>query len=176
MCYALGKGVSANHQTAFELLNKAAELNCPEAQYYLGRCYEHGNLTQSDYRKAKYWYEKSMNTFPLSHVALADLYFDGHGSKIHYYKANKMYKNAYDKGIKEAALGYGLTCLFIRGKEATGIEILKSIYDVNNYVINKFLGLCYEYSIGVSRDTERSKRYLKAAELAINGENSEGEV
>ena len=33
------------------------------------------------------------------------------------------------------------------------------------YEINKFLGLCFEYDIGSGRDVEKSRRYLKAAEI-----------
>ena len=75
------------------------------------------------------------------------------------------YKKAYDMGVKEAGLGYALTCLFIKGKEAQGVETLKLIYNVDSYEINKFLGLCFEYDIGSGRDVEKSRRYLKAAEI-----------
>ena len=170
LCYALGKGVEKNEETAFELLEKSAGLEYGEAQYYLGKCYEFANMTTIDYKKAKYWYKRATNTYPLAHVALADLFFDGHGTKICYNKANKLYKRAYKKGIKEAELGYALSCLFIKGKEETGVETLKTIYDVNSYVINQMLGLCYEYNIGTQRDTDKSKKFLKAAELIKNME------
>ena len=165
ICYALGKGVEKNEATALELLTKSAELEYGEAQYYLGKCYEFANLTEADYKKAKYWYKKSTKTFPLGRVSLADLVFDGHGTKAHYAKANKMYKKAYDMGIKEAGIGYGITCLFIHGKEKIGVETLKLLYNVDSYEINKFLGLCFEYNVGTGRDAEKSKKYLKAAEL-----------
>jgi TPR repeat protein len=48
-------------------------------------------------------------------------------------------------------------------------ELLKKrfqrLFDVNNSEINEFLGWCYEYNIGVDRDADKSKKYLKAAEL-----------
>ena len=36
----------------------------------------------------------------------------------------------------------------------------------HDFSINMFLGLCLEYGIGANRDAEKSKKYLKAAELA----------
>jgi TPR repeat protein len=102
----------------------------------------------------------------MSKVALADMVMDGHGCKISYSKANRLYKKAYEnKKLVEAGIWYAITCLYIPGKAKAGVELLKTLYDVNNYEINEFLGWCYEYNIGVDRDADKSKKYLKAAEL-----------
>ena len=77
-----------------------------------------------------------------------------------------MYKRTYEsKKLVEAGIGYGITCLFLKGKARIGVDTLKTLYDVNNYEVNEFLGWCYEYNIGVDRDSEKSRKYLKAAEL-----------
>jgi len=144
LCYALGKGIEKDESKALELLTKSAELEYGEAQYYLGKCYEFANFVDADYKKAKYWYLRSSKTYPLAEVALADLVFDGHGVSASYLKANKMYKKIYEsKKLKEAGIGYGVTCLFLRGKERTGVDVLKSLYDVNSFEINEFLGWCF---------------------------------
>ena len=77
-----------------------------------------------------------------------------------------MYKKIYENHkLADAGINYAITCLFIPGKAKAGVDLLKSLYDVNNYEINEFLGWCYEYNIGVDRDAEKSRKYLKAAEL-----------
>ena len=48
-----------NKQFDFELTKKLAESGDKEAQYQLGKCYEHGHGTQIDNRMAIYWYTKA---------------------------------------------------------------------------------------------------------------------
>ena len=49
---SLKTGRIKDEAKAFELLSKAAELNYPEAQYYLGRCYYFGQGVTQDKNKA----------------------------------------------------------------------------------------------------------------------------
>lgn len=48
-----------NNIVARQNLQKAADLGCRYAQYYLAQCYQNGSGGQSDIQQAVYWYKKS---------------------------------------------------------------------------------------------------------------------
>ncbi len=57
--YHFGIGTGINKKKAFELYQKAANLEHSMAQYNLAYMYENGDGIMKDIDKALYWYNKS---------------------------------------------------------------------------------------------------------------------
>ena len=51
--YFYGVGVKKSERKAFKVWKKASEIGCPEAQYYLGLCYDKGIYVKRDVLKSK---------------------------------------------------------------------------------------------------------------------------
>ena len=158
MCFALGLGIEKNSEKAFELLTISAQLNDFYSQYYLGKCYEFGNMCNVDYKKAKYWYNCSLrNECDEALICLGDLYMDGKGVKVNYKKAHKLYKKAYERGADESQVAYAVSCLFDKNLQRVGFDLLKAMEGRDDYTVDSFLKLCYEKGIGTQCDDGKAK-------------------
>ena len=136
------------------------------SQYYLGKCYEFGNMCEIDYKKAKYWYMCSYkNECDEALVSLGDLYMDGKGFKESVNKAKKYYKKAYELGADEAQEAYGVACLFDKKSQKEGLELLKEFSNSDNYMALSFLSICYKEGIG----TEKNDKMAKEIDKKIKG-------
>ena len=71
--YYDGFGVKKNDKKAFLFWKKGAELGCPEAEYYLGLCYEKGIYVRENILKSKrHLYNALENGYSLAKVAIGD--------------------------------------------------------------------------------------------------------
>ncbi|WP_085246754.1 tetratricopeptide repeat protein [Gilliamella mensalis] len=137
LCFSIA--ANADQQTLFDFYQeyqKATEQNDPQAQYHVGLMYADGSYAkkrqfkgiedgfeqqpkaQSDYIKAKEWFEKAANQ---GHIAaqhsLALLYYNGQGTKQSYAKGIEWDIKAAKKG--DAIAQYTLATLYYNG---TGVK------------------------------------------------------
>ena len=59
-CYNNGIGVEEDERVATKYLVQAANKECAEAQYELGKCFFYGKVTVKNEEKAKYWLEQAV--------------------------------------------------------------------------------------------------------------------
>ncbi len=88
-CYFFGKGVKKDQQKAFDLFaDLATNKDYTKAKYKLGIMYEKGFGTKKDYKKAMYWYEKSIKDgFQKAYCNLGGIYLNGTGTAVDKEKA-----------------------------------------------------------------------------------------
>ncbi|GBC04393.1 hypothetical protein RclHR1_05660008 [Rhizophagus clarus] len=134
----LGIGISINRQKAFELYQKAADLENPTGIFNLGYCYRNGIGTDIDKKKAFELYKKAVdlgNTNGIINLGSCyrDCYLDGIGTDIDKKKAFELYQKAADLG---------------------------STFGIYS------LGYCYRNGIGTDIDKKKAfELYQKAADL-----------
>ncbi|GAB4133084.1 MAG: hypothetical protein Fur0041_05020 [Bacteroidia bacterium] len=82
LCYANGKGVAKNNETALKWFIKSADAGFPLAHYYAGNCYDLGIGTEVDWNKAAQWYEKGAGMGDVDcKINLGEMYVFGVGGK-----------------------------------------------------------------------------------------------
>jgi uncharacterized protein len=79
-----------DYEKALQYLGKAAEQNCTEAQYALGRMYEQGQGTPQNFVKAAVWYGKAAEQgSTVAQIRLGMCYLLGHGVEENHLEAYK---------------------------------------------------------------------------------------
>lgn len=103
-------GTDADNNKALLEFQKAADLDSPEAYYYIGRInYQNGN-----YDDAKNAYDKSITLGnSMAKIGLGQLYEEGSGVDTDYDKAKSLYEEAIANGCVEA--NFGLADLYLAG-------------------------------------------------------------
>jgi TPR repeat protein len=99
--------------TVAKLLEKAAKLDHPNAQYNLAVMYQKGDGVEQDMQKALFWYEKAAE----AHLAIAQynlgmIYFEGSIVEKNEEKAKELWQKAANQGLEAA---------------------VKLMYSINNY-------------------------------------------
>ena len=99
--------------TVARLLEKAAKLDHPNAQYNLAVMYQKGDGVEQDMQKALFWYEKAAE----AHLAIAQynlgmIYFEGSIVEKDEAKAKELWQKAANQGLEAA---------------------VKLMYSINNY-------------------------------------------
>ncbi len=99
--------------TVAKLLEKAAKLDHPNAQYNLAVMYQKGDGVEQDMQKALFWYEKAAE----AHLAIAQynlgmIYFEGSIVEKDEAKAKELWQKAANQGLEAA---------------------VKLMYSINNY-------------------------------------------
>lgn len=89
-----------NPKEAFRLFYKAAQLNSPEACFYLGEFFDFGTGTVRDVKQAIYWYQKAieLGNVPDAMLNLGIAYFEGTGIEKNEQKAEELLKKSADSG------------------------------------------------------------------------------
>ncbi len=88
---------------AITQLKKAAELNCPKAQYLLGVCYYRGTGVSQDFSKAvKYFRTAANQEYPDAQHAIGICYFYGDGVTKNQTKAAEWWERASTQGFAQA--------------------------------------------------------------------------
>ncbi len=104
-----------NYTAAFPKLKAAAEKGHKKAQYRLGRCYDKGNGTEEDDRKAFGWYEKSAaQGYAKAIYQLGKCYKDGEGVQKDKKKAVELFTKA--AKMENADAEYALAKAYFKGK------------------------------------------------------------
>lgn len=95
------------------LLEEAAKLNHPNAQYNLAVMYHRGDGVEKDIQKALFWYEKASEAnLAIAQYNLGMLYFEGSVVPKDEQKAKELWQKAADQGLEAA---------------------VKLMYSINNY-------------------------------------------
>ncbi len=101
--YALN-GATADNDKALEAFQKAADLDCADAYYYIGRIHDRAK----EYDDAKIAYEKSAELGnSMAKLGLGELYLAGNGVETDYSKAGDLFNDAVNDGCVEANAGLG---------------------------------------------------------------------
>lgn len=96
-----------------KLLEQAAALDHPNAQYNLGVMYQKGDGVEENAKKAFFWYEKAANlNLAIAQYNLGMLYFEGAVVDKDEEKARELWQKAADQGLEIA---------------------VKLMYSINNY-------------------------------------------
>lgn len=86
-----------------KLLEQAAVLDHPHAQYNLAVMYQKGDGVQMDMNKAFYWYEKAANAnLPIAQYNLGMIYFEGAIVEKDEVKAKELWQKAAAQGLEVA--------------------------------------------------------------------------
>lgn len=114
LAYENGTIVPQDYKSAFEWLEKAAELNYPEAQNNLAGAYLYGRGTEKNVDKAIFWYEKAAaQGLSAAQFNLGRMYFSGKDIPKDEKKAYQMFTSAANSGHAGAANYLGV--MYSRG-------------------------------------------------------------
>ncbi|RIA93089.1 hypothetical protein C1645_722869, partial [Glomus cerebriforme] len=171
-----GIGTSIDKQKAFELYQKAANLENAIGINSLGYCYQYGIGTRINKQKAFELYQKAANLGNAIGIkSLGYCYQYGIGTIVDKQKAFVLYQKAADLGnsfgIKNLAdycyrIGIGISI----DKQKT-FELYQKAADLGNSSGIYSLGYCYENGIGASIDKQKAyELYQKAANLGNTNE------
>lgn len=154
-----------DHNKAFRLFRKAANLGYAEAQCCMGCCYKQGYGTQVDYTEAIDWYVKSSKNKcarALRHIAMCYEY--GLGKEKDIFKAIDYYLKAASEGDY-----YSYVCI---GKAyESGTDVKKDLVKAFDYFVKaanngnaegqRRVGVCYHAGQGVERDYDKGIFWLE---------------
>jgi TPR repeat protein len=99
--------------TVAKLLEKAAKLDHPNAQYNLAVMYQKGDGVEQDMQKALFWYEKAAEAnLAIAQYNLGMIYFEGSIVEKDEAKAKELWQKAANQGLEAA---------------------VKLMYSINNY-------------------------------------------
>lgn len=153
---------------AFKWFKLASENGEIDAWFSLGECYETGEGTQKDVRKAVEWYEKRLSVG--MDIGCCDrlgclLYEGTDGVEIDYGRAFQLLLYAWNDGNTWGADCLGRMYFYGRGVQQDYIkarEVLEKV-DYNNKEVRYCLGCIYAQGLGVAEDIPKGVEYLQKA-------------
>lgn len=182
LAYYEGRGsfIGTSYRTAAELFEEAADLNHPEALFYLASMYNEGKGVPEDRdyseelfaRAARLGQPDSQMVFGLLYVFKAIKSKPGSPEEAEALRqAARWMKNPAEKGIADAEFFYG--DMLIKGaglakNEALGMEFLRKSANKNNANGQAMLGADYWQGVGVKKDNVEAMKWLL---LAHHGRN-----
>ncbi len=134
--FSLKNSTDEIKQNGYSLLFKAAELNNPDAQWILARCFKYGWNGETNIEKYIQWLKRSaINKNYSAMLALAREFLSGKNTP-------KDYKQAYELlcALEDADIIAELIC---------------------NGEFFTLLGICFEFGLGVAKNTKKSAEYYK---------------
>lgn len=160
--YLKGDIVEKDEKKAFELFEKAANLNDPRGMYKLGLCYKKGLGISKDVNNALLLFEKSANKGNTDAMeVLSDMYAQGDGINLDISKALQWKEILAFSGNKDAQR-YILSNQSVEYQKSNvtaekALSLAKENYSSGNYKWAKF---CYERSIDLG-NTQAMYEYGK---------------
>ncbi|POG69818.1 kinase-like domain-containing protein, partial [Rhizophagus irregularis DAOM 181602=DAOM 197198] len=166
----LGIGISVDKQKAFELYQKAADLENSFGINFLAYHYEKGIETNINSQKAFELYQKAADLGYLPGINnLGRCYENGIGTNINQQKAFELYQKAADLGSVFGIIGLGHCYENGIGTDINQqktFELYQKAADLGNAFGINNLGYCYEYGIGTNINQQKAfELYQKAADL-----------
>jgi len=161
-------------QNGYNLITKAAELNHPEAQWYLARCFKWGWYGEKNIEQYVSWLKRSAEN--RKYEAMSELsreYILGKNIPNNYGAAYKLLSDLekagllatlYCKGNFFALLGFLYEHGVIDAKdEKKAVEYYKNGTVWKDSVAEFNMGRCYENGIGLDVDLQKAKEYYSLA-------------
>lgn len=173
--YLVGRGVPQDETLALQYLGKAAELDFPPAQIYLGRLLKSGKRVPRDPQRAVALFQRASELGSgAAALALGICYDSGDGVPADPVRAAECYRIAAERQAPEAG-GAWAQCLFtgkgVKQNVPEAMRLLEQAADKNDGIALHLLGLIYtEGRNGIPPDRARGIRYLRraaATDLAI---------
>lgn len=151
---------------AFELFKIGASQNDAKAQYYLGRMYFEGDVSNEgvNYAKALGWYQKAAeNGNAEAQACFAKMYFLGIGVSPDFDKAMTWYQKSANQGNAHGQ--YGLACMYYRVKKdyPKAMEWYRKVAEQGNPYGQYTLACMYYYGEGSNQDYAQAAKWFKAA-------------
>ncbi|GBC04102.1 hypothetical protein RclHR1_05510003 [Rhizophagus clarus] len=175
---------NAKEDLAFQKVTESGDAN---AIFNLVICYENGEGTEKDLKKAFYWYQKAAESGHLNAMnSLAIFYVNGEGTEKDLEKAFHWYRKAAESGDTEAR---NILAFFYENGEGTEKDLEKTIHWYQKAAESGHLNAMFNLTIcenekGTEKDLKKAIHwYQKAAEsghlnsmfnLAICYKNGEG--
>ena len=158
-----------DYQVALDWFQKAAAFQYADAQYYIGRCFNHGRGTDADYDKALEWYKKAAaQNHSEAQRSIGLLYKFGLGVEQDDKKALEWYRKSADNGNVEAQYEIGKCYYFGRGVDLDFEEAVRwfSMTAEKGFVkAEASLGYCYFSGEGVEKDYKKAVYWFEKAAL-----------
>lgn len=158
-----GAGVPKDQAGAMELFTEAATQGLPEAQTFLGSCYEKGFGVTADHEEAAYWYERAaLQGFVQAQYCFASCYENSIGLPKDTVKAAQWYRRAWENGFAPAKEALD-RCLISEREKATAPQDSNYSSMTPDRLFDE--GTRYFSGTGVQKDRIKAHDiYLMAAE------------
>lgn len=160
----IGRFVDTYSSEDFDSISSMAEQGHARAQYSLGNCYHFAQGVEEDKIKAVEWYKKAAEQGHAdAQFNLGNCYFYGQGINDNKFKAVEYFEKAAKQGHASAL--QTLHNHSITEGSNNSVEWHKKAAEQGQVNSEYYLGLCYEYGIGIKTDRVHAvKWYKKAAE------------
>jgi TPR repeat protein len=160
-------GVPKDYSEAFKWFSKAADLNHPDGQYYVGYCYYDGEGVEKNYTEAVKWFRKSADQNDLDaqyHLGLC--YDHGYGVAKDEAQAVNWYLKAAEQGDSTAQCELGFCYAVGKGVAKDNAEAAKwyrKSADQGDGVGQLELGECYAHGQGVETNLVVAAKWFSLA-------------
>lgn len=173
-CYENGRaylygldGQEINYEAAYNNFNQALEKGKTEANFYLGILYDWCNYPETDYERAKSYYEAAGDN-PYAQLALGFLYCNGTGVEQDTVKAKELFDAVIESGCADGYLGIAMLA---RAEEdyAAALEYDSKTVEEGQeqiFISNAMYALGYMYvnGFGVEQDYAKAMEWYGKAE------------
>ncbi len=166
---APGQQIAITRRSLLDAYSPAANMNDPQAEFYLGHFYEYSPYPIRDYTKATEWYRKSADQgYAPSQVNLAYLCRYGLGTPVDPKAASALYLKAAEQDDSVAERELALSYFNGEGIARSDKDAFAWFYAAARHddpVAEQFLGFLYQKGRGVVRDDKAAFAwYYRSAE------------
>ncbi|MCX6928247.1 MAG: tetratricopeptide repeat-containing serine protease family protein, partial [Verrucomicrobia bacterium] len=160
-------GLAEDNAEAAKWYRKAAEQNCAEAQYNLGRCYYFGQGLTKDVVEAVEWFRKAaQQNHAEAQYNLGVCYDQGYGVAKDEVEAVKWFRKAAQQNYAKAQNNLG-SCYYdgagVAKDEGEGAKWYRKAAEQNYAEAQYNLGVCYNKGQGVVKDYVEGYKWMLLA-------------
>ncbi len=155
-------------ESAFNLLQSAADKGNPMAQRVVGDCYANGDVVNADLNKALEWYEKAAaQNDPYAQYSASVLLLTGNAPIVQdQAKGLELLEKAASNGLTAAQNDLGMFYLsgrYVEKDTAKGISLLEQASEGGNVYAQSTLASLYFQGNMVGKDETKALRLMQAA-------------
>ena len=153
--------------TTYEAMRLDAERGDPQAQCYLGFCFNNGLGGEQNFTEAVNWFKRSAEQGdPIGQFYLAVCYSMGTGVPVDLPEAMKWWRKAAEQGHPDAQLNLGIAYWQGEGVSVDfteSIKWLRMAAEQGNSEAQNNLGVAYNTGNGVSKDINEALKWWREA-------------